>query len=548
MNGSAFNTSAATFDYHVSRVIAACRAAIVGVYFIWVMIDGDAPMQQWAPALYALYAYFFYTLAVLVISFSSWWLDFLLQRVTLVVDCLIFFAHVWVVLTTHTAIVTPFMGFYCFIVLSAAYRWRWQVSVAVAVFLAIGYFAISIYLLYEGEVNHYVRIGRRGLYMFVLSGLLVWFAVQRRGIAVQKLTITPNAETPIDQALTFALDQSHAQGAAMCWASEDEPYRRLYRKGSLGTKAIALDPGAVQDDARSDTLIFDKPRRRMLRIADDGRVATATLDESASLVGVMSVEQGIAVPLTGVTGNGQLVLTGIAGMTSDDGVRATAIGAEVARALDQQELASLASDTALMRARSALARDLHDSVAQMLAGTRFRLQSLNRALGDGAVSDPRLELETLDAALRDEQTLVRDIIDRLRRNEVTPGSKSLQPELVALAESLSNRWGIAVKVDLVGDAPMVPTVLVYELQQLVREAVANAVRHGEASTVVIAVTRSGGQLNLSITDNGKGFAEMAKVRPRSISERVASLGGTIGVFSRSGETRIDLILPLKGQP
>ena len=89
---------------------------------------------------------------------------------------------------------------------------------------------------------------------------------------------------------------------------------------------------------------------------------------------------------------------------------------------------------------------------------------------------------------------------------------------------------------------------------IVREAIVNAVRHGSASRVAIRVSRPGGRLAVSIADNGCGFPFAGSYSgdalrsmgagPRSLLERVSSLGGSLQLESGHGGARLEVVLPL----
>jgi signal transduction histidine kinase len=91
----------------------------------------------------------------------------------------------------------------------------------------------------------------------------------------------------------------------------------------------------------------------------------------------------------------------------------------------------------------------------------------------------------------------------------------------------------------------VPTLLLYECQHLVREAVANAVRHGQAGTITLDLASAGGALRLAITDDGQGFAgPPPHPLPATLATRAAALGGALALETGSGQTRLVFTLPL----
>jgi signal transduction histidine kinase len=91
-----------------------------------------------------------------------------------------------------------------------------------------------------------------------------------------------------------------------------------------------------------------------------------------------------------------------------------------------------------------------------------------------------------------------------------------------------------------------------QLNQLIREMVANAVRHGHADQITIVLEREGNQLSLSVSDNGVGMqaalsraGRPGNARPWSLDERVHELGGTLSLSSRTGGTVVTVGLQVQ---
>jgi signal transduction histidine kinase len=86
-----------------------------------------------------------------------------------------------------------------------------------------------------------------------------------------------------------------------------------------------------------------------------------------------------------------------------------------------------------------------------------------------------------------------------------------------------------------------------QLSHMLAEAIANAARHGEASNVDVALTRANGYRDITIRDNGKGFASVPikyeREKPASICERVRALGGSIDIQSSSTGAELAIRVP-----
>jgi signal transduction histidine kinase len=140
--------------------------------------------------------------------------------------------------------------------------------------------------------------------------------------------------------------------------------------------------------------------------------------------------------------------------------------------------------------------------AQFLAGTLFRLEALTRWIREG--HDPASEIADLKAALRSEQRDLRATIQRLRRGEDGDRRTDLIDEVETLLSEMGQHWHIAVRLASSVRTLPVSIGLAYEIWQVVREAVANAARHGGCDQVIVALVRDGARLKLSIADNGAG--------------------------------------------
>lgn len=124
--------------------------------------------------------------------------------------------------------------------------------------------------------------------------------------------------------------------------------------------------------------------------------------------------------------------------------------------------------------------------------------------------------------------------------------EDLNAVLIALAESLSRHWQVAV--ELVGQTGtiLLSADLANELKAIFREAVSNAVRHGQANKISLDLEAMQDELKLTIVNDGKEF-EPSNSTPKTIDSRVRNLKGRLDIVSRTGETRISIAIPLGAQ-
>ena len=196
------------------------------------------------------------------------------------------------------------------------------------------------------------------------------------------------------------------------------------------------------------------------------------------------------------------------------------------------------AEAAVLEERRRLARELHDGLAQELAFLSVQSRRLAQRL------DPSLVDDLVGASGRalDES---RGAISSLTR----PLDEPFDSVIADAAEQLRERHGVKIGLDL-DPSVDVPIKAREALRRIVREAVANAVRHGKATTVTVAVSNQDATCCLRITDNGAGFDPRRPDRPSqgfglvSMRERAAAIGAQMHVRSHPGEgVEVEVVLP-----
>lgn len=187
--------------------------------------------------------------------------------------------------------------------------------------------------------------------------------------------------------------------------------------------------------------------------------------------------------------------------------------------------------------RDRLARDLHDGVIQSIYAAGLGLEC---ALTQMEHEQPaaRIRLQHCRLSLNNVIGDVRGFINGLEP-ERSP-HRAFAEELTALANTMQglSPAQILLQIDPDAAAQLNDGQEVHALQ-IVRECISNALRHGEAGKIWIAVTRTSSMLSLVIRDDGRGFApDHATDRGRglhNISVRAREMGGTLKIDSQPGK-------------
>ncbi len=200
--------------------------------------------------------------------------------------------------------------------------------------------------------------------------------------------------------------------------------------------------------------------------------------------------------------------------------------------------------------RRRIARELHDDASQSLAALVLQLDEVSDTL------PARLDYAKKKIDVLREQTVktlnaVRDLALELRPSALD--DLGLTKALDWYAKRYFVKSGVDVKVETSGTKTKLPQYAETQLFRVAQEAMANAIRHAEASQVKIQLIWGDSRVKLVIEDNGKGF-NLQKVLNgethrqhlgiHSMSERVTLVGGILNVDSQPGKgTRVAAEIP-----
>jgi signal transduction histidine kinase len=519
---------------------------LAAMFLVAIWLDQSQPTGA-VPETYAfLFIYLCFALALAAATWSNWWLDARLAIPVHLVDMAVFA----VIVFSTNGYTSPFFLVFILPLLSAAIRWGWRETALTAIALVVLFFSGGI--LVSGSVSFELqRFIARTAHLIILSSILIWFGVHQRFTSLfvrlddfDSLIGHGDANT---LALRVTMEAAGAGSGTLLTRTESgAPYSGLRIAGGAVTSVGAGQP-VLRDPGFGNSLLFDVARNRALtRNARSwsrfGRTS-AVLDADAAKA--LGLREGLLTTIRCGTAEGWLILEDISELSGDY----IDLGRELSRAagsvLDRSALVSAVEESVAAQTRLSVARDVHDSIVQFLAGASFRVEAIARAARSG--SKVEADLTELKRLLVEEQTELRSFVSALRRDGAIDLAEVVE-DLRALAVRLSQQWSIECKVSTVAREAAVPIRVHLDVQQLLREAVANAVRHGGADRVAVSLDVDGDLLKLDVIDNGRGFGPVngALVQPWSLKERIDRAHGTLMLVSETGRTEISISLPLVG--
>ena len=493
-----------------------------------------------------LFAYAAGAILIAVATWRNWWFDARLAVLTHGLDMAVFTAIAF----SSTGATSPFILFFILPLLSAAVRWSWRETAMTATVL-IALFLVGGFLLSGSQGFELQRFVLRAAILVILTLLLLWFGIHQRGagllLRVDFNLDIDQARNPLARTLEHSMRTTRATGAALIIAHTGEECCAGLTINGGEQRIFSLDLPLVRDSA-DGAFLFDVSRDRALTRLPEGRFDFSRAADLLDLTGAadLGLTEGIAAQVRTGTQEGWLILWGVPDLSTDFIEFGRELGLAAGAILDRDALLEAIETSAAARTRLSLARDVHDSIVQFLAGAAFRVEAIKRAGKTGARIGP--ELDELKRLLVEEQGEIRGFLLALRRDREIELAEAVA-ELRALAERLGQQWSVDCNVTAQGEEGSIPIRLQLDLQQMLREAVANAVRHGGAKRVDVGLAVADNRLQLSVADNGSGFSSTngeVPAEPWSLKERVERAHGSLHLVSAPGSTNILISLPLAG--
>jgi signal transduction histidine kinase len=540
------------------HLIAAGRAVLAVVSLLAILLDRAEPSHNADLAYQLLAAYGLYALTV--------W--FWLARVAVVargvslgthaVD-LLFFASLHFTVASSS----PFFVYFLFALVAATMRWQlrgvlWTGAVALA---GLVVFSLSSFYLLHHEID-VTRFVVRGSYLTVMTGLLAYLGAYEERLRTERVRLTAwpptvRAEDDLPGMLGHAAGVLGTARLILIWERADEPWRYLtsWFEGKLETEQLPPDalPAVVPAPLGGAVFLSDNAQAPVPKVLyrRNGRFGS---HDGTAIDPVLQVRWGItrvlALPLSSQRASGWLLALDKRRMTSDDLLLGELAAREISARLDRADLLRSLEDAGAARERERLAGDLHDGLLQSLTGIDLQLEQLKQLAP--SVCKPIEDIqETIAAEHRDLRKFVRGEPDG---GNPIDRAFDLEMNLRMLPERIGPDVDSEVIVELQPGFRTVPPAIGREIYLMVREAVANAVKHSGAKSIRVEVGVKGRSARIVIADDGRGFPftgrytdeELCALRvgPRSLLRRARELAGRLHLESVERGARVEIELPV----
>jgi signal transduction histidine kinase len=462
---------------------------------------------------------------------------------------------------------SPYFIFFTFILLSAALRWGWRGAMETTVLLGL-IFLLFILLMRHRPEPVYTDFGELSRSIFrpaylVVSGVMLAYvsALKERGRRqLAKLAAWPGPDhdhglpVPIKSALAHAGHIMRAPRVLIIWEPFEEPYRDVALWSPAG-----LEYSREAPDRFGTLVAAPLIRKSFVAPREDGAAGSLVVKEVAvgnvideDLRRTFSIQSAISAPFFLPACRGRVFLLDTE--TNDDSelLLAELIANRIGVDLEHYWLRNELETAAGSRERERLARDLHDGVLQGLAAANIHL-SLSSDRVEHGIAERLTQTRQLLSA---EQQRIRTFVENSRsRSKALLERVDLAPDVNRILEHLSQIWTCQVHITVEPPDLQVSAEAARNVRHFLAEAASNAVRHGKASQIDVAIKAATNRLHLTITDNGLGFPDLhgfysgeelssRNIGPHSLRTRAEDMGGAMSLRTSPSGTEVHVEVPL----
>ncbi|MBV8212264.1 MAG: PAS domain S-box protein [Verrucomicrobia bacterium] len=209
---------------------------------------------------------------------------------------------------------------------------------------------------------------------------------------------------------------------------------------------------------------------------------------------------------------------------------ADVLAAAIERRVLEEELLNASS-----REQQRIGQDLHDSLCQQLAGIEFQNSVLVQQLSK--TPEARAEAARIGELIRNATKQARALARGLSPVEIEPNG--LMSALNSLAINATNLFRVRCSFECPQPVLLENRKAATHLYRIAQEAIGNAVKHGQAKTIVISLKHVDQELVLTVKDDGAGFSQDGRgiegMGLRIMDYRADMIGAMLRIDSLRGE-------------
>jgi len=551
-------------------LLATTRVFLVAGGLVALTFDRDRAHQftliQYLLTMYLGYSVAMVALVWMPLRFARGWA--IAQHIT---DLLLFSL---VTLLTQGAN-SPFYMYFVFLMICATLRWQFWGALWTGVASIAAYAGVSVYGAYLGMPFAMDAFLQRSMNLAVVAVLLGYlgayharFQQEIRALANWPRKVPDQADQLIEEVLSESARICEAPRILLVWEDPGEGYTNLALMDASSNRQVTW---VREPEGTFGSMVSRRYERTSFQSPD-------AADENSRVIyrheGAFRISQQRPVSeamrvrfdihavqswsLEGELIRGRLFCLDKRQMRLDDLMLGELVSRLAVSRLDSLYLLRDLREAAALDERVRVARDLHDSVLQSLAGTALQLMAARRLVD----RDPRaaaIQLDEVQLQIENGELEMRTFIRRLRPESSIAAETTragFRERLQEVSRRVEQRWDVKVnsRVDASPDAW--PETLKDEAFQIVRESILNAARHADPSVIRVDIATVGHELRICISDDGHGFPFKGSFDlqdlnamdkgPWSLRERVAALRGKLNINSSDAGSDLTIVLPLEG--
>ncbi len=188
------------------------------------------------------------------------------------------------------------------------------------------------------------------------------------------------------------------------------------------------------------------------------------------------------------------------------------------------------------RGQRQVGRELHDSVGQQLTGIAFMTKALEQKLAAKS-PDEAADLTQISKLVKEAMEQARDLAKGLHPVDLDAGG--LASSLEELAEATQKLFGIRCTFKCDRPVELKDTEVAVHLYRMTQEAITNAIKHGKAKNIQMALAYGKNESTLMVKNDGLDFPKASRAKGRGMGlqimgHRAEIIGGSLDIHKAAG--------------